>query len=193
MKNIMTVLFFLLCINKISAQVTTNITWTEKTKLPTNNTIYYNASKKLVWANFEGKPTQSEPIAAITTSGFGYNASMHTINDKGQINVSIYCYFSKPNSWVRKQKNTAYILNHEQHHFDITYIAAKIFIDKVKAAALTTTNMNDELSAIYKQCYAAMNKMQNNYDTETKNGQIKEKQEEWNKAIQLLLDAHLMN
>lgn len=178
-------------VNITKAQVTINIVWTEKTKLDAKNTIYYNTNKKLVWSDFKGNPAEPEPIAAVTSSGFGYDASMHAINGKGAISVNIYCYFNKPNSWVRKGKNTTYILNHEQHHFDVTYIVAKMFIDKVKAAALTTENMNAQLAKIYKDCCAIMNKMQSDYDAATKNGQIKVKQEEWNKFIetQLLLKS----
>jgi hypothetical protein len=189
MKNTFFLLMLLSFTNAALAQVSTVISWTEKTKLDPKNTIYYNATKKLVWDDFKGTASQPEPIAAITASGFGYKSAMHTVNGKGEITVSIYCYFNKQNSWVRKGKNTAYILNHEQHHFDVTYIAAKMFIDKVKAAGLTTSNMETLLSKIYKECTTAMHKMQNDYDKETNNGQIKEKQEEWNKFIELQLKA----
>jgi hypothetical protein len=189
MKNTFFLLILLSFTNAVLAQVSTVVSWTEKTKLETKNTIYYNAARKLTWNDFKGVSNQPEPIAAITSSGFGYMCNMHTVDGKGAINVNIYCYFNKPNSWVRKGKNTAYILNHEQHHFDVTYIAAKMFIDKVKAAGLTTSNMDVMLSKIYKECCGVMNKMQNDYDAETKNGLLKNKQEEWNKFI----DAQLIS
>jgi hypothetical protein len=169
--------FFLL---GAQAQITTTINWTEKTKLIPKDVIYYNINKKLTWADFIGIPNRPYPIAAITTSGFGYTCSMQSTNGKGTINVNIYCFFSKPKSWVKKDKKTAYILTHEQHHFDATYIAAKDFIAKVKAATLTVDNMNEVISAIYKECYAALNKMQEDYDTETNNGRLTEKQKQWN-------------
>jgi hypothetical protein len=145
-----------------------------------SDVIYYNANKKLVWSDFKGIPGPPSPIAAITSSGFGYKASMHSSNGKGQIDVEIYCYFSKTNSWVKPAKKSAYVLLHEQHHFDATYLAAKLFIEKVKAANLTTSNMNEVLAKLYKECCNGMHQMQNDYDGQTMNGQLKDKQEKWN-------------
>ena len=187
MKNIFLLIVSYLFSASAIAQVSTIISWTEKTKLEPFNTIYYNTAKKLMWSNFKGLPTQPAPIAAITASGFGYKSAMHTIDGKGEISVNIYCYFDKQNSWVRKGKNTSYILNHEQHHFDITYIAAKMFTKKIKVALLNTTNMGIILTKIYNDCTAFMNKMQNDYDKETNNGQIIQKQDDWNK----LIESHL--
>ncbi len=164
----------------VNAQIITTISWVEKSNANAADVIYYNANKKLVWADFKGTPGPPSIVAAITSSGFGYRAGMKSSNGNGEINVSVYCFFSKPNSWVRKGKTTAYILNHEQHHFDATYICTKRFIEKIRNANLTTSNMNDVLAKLYKECSIEMRKMQSNYDGETMNGQLKDKQEKWN-------------
>lgn len=187
MKSFFLQIIIFLFVNTTKAQMSINILWTDKANLEQKNTIYYNAAKKLIWSDFKGYPTLPEPVAAITASGFGYKSAMHAKNGKGEITVSIYCYFDKQNSWVRNGKNTQYILNHEQHHFDITYISAKMFINKVRTATLTITNMEVLLSKIYNESVAYMNKMQNNYDKETNNGQTKQKQEEWNTFIEAKL------
>jgi hypothetical protein len=184
------VFVLVLFLNLVSySQITTTISWTEKTSMNSNDVIYYNSNRKLSWKDFKGAPNQPTPIAAITSSGFGYKAGMRSVNGKGTINVSIYCYFNKQNSWVRNGKNTAYILNHEQHHFDATYLAAKLFIAKVKAAGLTTENMNASLDKIYKECSGILNKMQNDYDGQTRNGRQEDKQAEWNKFFEERLAA----
>ena len=171
------------------AQIVTRISWTEKTSMPSSDVIYYNASKKLKWADFNGMPGPPSPVAAITASGFGYKASMQSTNGKGHIDVAIYCYFSKINSWVKPASKTAYVLTHEQHHFDATYLAAKLFTEKVKASSLSTTNMDALLAKLYKESCSYMNELQNNYDGETKNGQLSDKQEKWN----TFFDNKLMN
>jgi hypothetical protein len=177
-----TLLFFLFftCNFTSNAQIITTISWVEISNANTADVIYYNANKKLVWADFKGTPGPPSVVAAITSSGFGYKAGMKSTNGKGEISVSVYCFFSKPNSWVRKGKTTAYILNHEQHHFDATYICTKRFIEKIRTVNLTTTNMNDVLAKLYKECSIEMRKMQADYDGETMNGQLKDKQEKWN-------------
>ncbi len=172
--------FLLFFIGSSYGQVTTNVYWTEQTEMSKPNTIYYNPDKNLVWADFKGIPGPPSPVAAITASGFGYKANMTSSGGKGEINVAVYCYFNKNSSWVRPGKTTAYILNHEQHHFDVSYIAAGIFINKIKNTALTTSNCNVLLQRVYKECCDIMNKMQDDYDGQTMNGQLEEKQQKWN-------------
>ena len=161
-------------------QVTTNVFWTEQTDMNKANTIYYNKDKNLGWVDFKGQPGPQSPVAAITASGFGYKANMTSSAGKGEINVAVYCYFNKNSSWVRPGKTTSYILNHEQHHFDVSYIAAGIFMNKIKNTVLTTSNCNLLLQRVYKDCCDIMNKMQDDYDGQTMNGQLEEKQQKWN-------------
>jgi hypothetical protein len=175
-------LFFITTI-AAKAQVTTNIYWTEQTNLPASRVIYYNPSRNLQWPDFDGTPQTSGIVAAITMSGFGYTASMKRNGNKGEINIGIYCYFSKDKSWVKPDKKTAYILNHEQHHFDISYIAARIFADRLKNTVITSSNVNVLIPRIYKECCDIMNKLQDDYDGQTKNGQVKEMQERWNNSL----------
>ena len=78
---------------------------------------------------------------------------------------------------------TAYALLHEQHHFDITFINTSLFIQKLNAAKLTKSNFNSLVERIYDECFAALNKMQDEYDDETSNGRIVAVQELWNKKI----------
>ena len=162
------------------AQVTTNVYWTDQTEMSKSNTIYYNPAKSLLWEDFKGIPGPQSPVAAITASGFGYKANMNSFNGKGEINVAVYCYFNKKGSWVRPGKATTYILNHEQHHFDVSYLAAGIFINKLKNTVITSSNCNTVLPRIYKECCDMMNKMQDDYDGQTMNGQLEDKQKKWN-------------
>ena len=165
------------------AQFSSNVYWTENTNMAASETIYYSPKQLLTWKDFNGQPDPNSTAAAITASGFGYKADFKSVGNKSQLNIGVYCYFNKKNSWVRPGKTTAYILNHEQHHFNISFIAAGFFLDKIKAAAITRQNYNSMLPKIYNECVAMMNKMQNEYDGQTKNGQLKEIQEQWNTYI----------
>ena len=173
-------IFFFLLHNIAIAQTTVTVTWTEKTKLPETETIYYKPSQKLTWKDFLGTPPPPSSIAAITSSGFGYSASMKRVNDKVDIKILVYCFFNKPKSWVRVKNKTVYILEHEQHHFDATYLATVEFIQKIKAAYITDKNMNAVVGKLYNEANIAMQTLQDNYDKETSNGLKKDKQAEWN-------------
>ena len=159
--------------NALYAQLNIKVQWTQQTTMPASEVIYYDPANKLVWENFRGKPVEGGRTAAITMSGFGYNASMRASGQKGQLDVQVYCFFNKNRSWVKPGRNSSYILNHEQHHFDVSYIAANIFIDKIQSAILTNSNYNVLISRIYDDCIGIMNKMQDDYDVHTKNWQEK--------------------
>ena len=182
MKILPFILFFLPA--SLFAQLTTKVEWTRQTSMNASEVIYYNPDNKLVWENFKGRyPNDNSRIAAITMSGFGYNASMKSSGGKGQLNIQVYCFFNKNKSWVRPGKTTAYILNHEQHHFDISYIAACIFIDKIQSVVMTNSDYNTLLPRVYDECIEIMNKMQDDYDGQTRNGQETAQQDKWNKFI----------
>ena len=175
-------LAFFLCIFTISvsAQFVTNVFRTEQSGMDPNDIIYYNSAKNLTWKDFKGDPQEAGSVAAITSSGFGYKADMKTSGGKGQINVAVYCYFSKGKSWVKPGRTTPYILNHEQHHFDASFLASNLFIEKTKNITLTPANCNVILPRLYRECCDMMNKLQNDYDGQTKNGQLPDIQEKWN-------------
>ena len=80
-----------------------------------------------------------------------------------------------------------YALQHEQHHFDITYYHACRFIQKLKAAAFTRSNYESLLEQLNNETYAEMEKMQDDYDGQTKHARLKEVQYEWNDKVDKLL------
>lgn len=173
-----------------NAQFVSNVYWTEQTSMPASETIYYSANRPLKWSDFNGLPIQSSPASAITASGFGYKADFKSNGSKAQLNIAVYCYFSKTASWVKTGKTTSYILNHEQQHFDISYLAADIFFRRLKTSNLTKENYKAFLPKLYNECVVLMNKMQQEYDGQTKNGQLKNEQERWNGIIsEQLLNA----
>jgi hypothetical protein len=161
------------------AQFSLNVYWTEQTTMSTNETIYYSAQRPLAWNDFKGKPDNSSVAAAMTASGFGYKADFKSNGPKSQLNIAVYCYFNKNSSWVKPGKNTTYILGHEQQHFDISFIASAIFFEKLKSSGINKSNYNVLLPRIYNESVALMNKMQQEYDGQTKNGQLKEEQARW--------------
>jgi FtsZ-binding cell division protein ZapB len=184
--------FFILLLFFINApcfsQVTVKINWQRHTPSVKSDTIYYSAGRKLTWADFKGKPDPQSDATAITSSGFGYAASMESGNGKTNIDITVYCYFSKSKSWVRTESN--YALNHEQHHFDVTYIVTNLFIEKLKAAKFTRKNYDGLIEKIYNESCRQLEQMQNEYDGQTRNGRLKNVQSEWNEKIETQLGTY---
>ena len=145
----LTIIFLLFIRLSVFSQISVTVNWAQNKPAAKSDTIYYNASKKLDWSNFKGKTDPQSDATAITSSGFGYLAGMQYRNEKTTITISVYCYFSKQNSWVRQGGQSDYALNHEQHHFDVTYIVTNLFIRKLKEAKFTRNNYDALIDKIY--------------------------------------------
>jgi hypothetical protein len=181
-RNFFVLVLLLLAVSG-KAQVMVNIQWQAVKPGANGDTIYYNSNRKLTWPDFKGKPDAKSFAAAITESGFGYQLAMSSLNNRTTINITVYCYFNKNKSWVKKGANNDYALLHEQHHFDITYINTCFFIKKLSEAKFTKSNCGSLSAKIHDECFAALDKMQNEYDGETSNGRKKDVQAFWNNKI----------
>jgi hypothetical protein len=164
-----------------NAQFIVNIQWQKPGSK--GDTIYYDPEKKLEWDDFKGKPTGNSVAAAITESGFGYRMSMNSVNGRMEVNITVMCYFNKKGSWVRDGMDSDYALTHEQHHFDITYINSRLFMEKLRKADINRVNYTSIVDKIHDECYEALGKMQDAYDGETMNGRFNRAQYAWNKKI----------
>ena len=191
-KNVF-VLMLILSAVAAKAQVTVNVKWQNIKPVYTGDTIYYESNRKLTWPDFKGRPDAASFAAAITESGFGYLLTMQSLRGKTTINITVYCYFNKNKSWVKKGMNSDYALLHEQHHFDITYINTCLFIQKLKETNFTRSNCGSLSEKIHDEYYNALQKMQDEYDGETSNGRKKDVQAYWNKKIDQQLEALITN
>lgn len=174
---------------KVAAQkIETSISWLTTIPDAVNN-ISYNPARKLAIADFKGDPNMTTDAVAITSSGFMFNASFHSVNGKASLAITVYCSFNKNESWMKEKGRNAYILAHEQRHFDISYLSTLQFIKKLKQVKFNQDEYMDQLKDIYKEVVESMREMQNQYDEETHNGINTAKQEEWNTKIANKLSA----
>ena len=54
-----------------------------------------------------------------------------------------------------------------------------MFFEKLKSSGINKGNYNVMLPRIYNEAVALMNRMQQEYDGQTKNGQLREEQKRW--------------
>jgi hypothetical protein len=142
--------------------------------------IYYSKERKLTWADFV-KTNKPGDVAAVTVSEISYELSSF----KGKYEIGVICVFHKNLSYCNRSNNTAYILNHEQRHFDISYIFA-IYLKKRLASEknLTIQRANE----IYDKIISEWENFQELYDSETNHSINKTSQEKWDKHIDKLLN-----
>lgn len=144
------------------------------------DTIYYNGDRSLTWADFRGTPDLNSDAAAVTASGFAYNASVRSNSKIFRLNIFIYTFFNKRNSWKKNNIKSDYHLRHEQVHFDITRIAAENFKTMLNDVTFTPGNYLELLRHVWSKAQDSWNMMQDAYDEETNHSIRKQDQRRWN-------------
>lgn len=148
-----------------------------------DNTILYDAPAKLKIEDFKGKPEQNNVAVAITTSGFTFKAGFRKADGKSNLVIGVYCTFNKESSWMKERAKNNYILLHEQHHFDISYISTLLFIKALKKIRFKEEGYMDQIKEVYYASIKQMEALQQQYDSETNNGILNDRQAAWNKKI----------
>ena len=189
-KTIFFQLLFCFAVISVPAQeVSVVVKYTTSPALNEKSLIFYDNNKKLIWDDFKARPDDNMNAAALTDAGFGYGSTFSNADGKSELTITVYCDFDEKDSWVKPIGRNDYILKHEQHHFDISYICTLLFIKKLRETKFTSSNYNKLIREAYQETAANMTSMQNQYDAETHNGILKDKQEEWSNKIDKELES----
>ncbi len=146
-----------------------------------DNILLYNRNHPLTISDFEGRPFG--PQVAMTSSGIYISSNWSGDNISISLDVVITTTFDRSRSFFKDEGKNAYILNHEQRHFDITAIEACKLITAIKNYHFTLANYEEELSTIYQKYQNENTERQQQYDDETNHSINKMQQEAWNKKI----------
>lgn len=144
--------------------------------------IEWSKDRKLTWKDFIGNvdsiQIKNNNIVAITTAKIRINRMY--IDDT--VIISVKNFFNCKKSWTIYDNN-AYILKHEQNHFDISEIQAREmrkYLSKFKVGSFI------ELPAINRELKKYLNNLdslQDQYDAQTDFGRDTLQQKIWNKKI----------
>ncbi len=155
---------------------------TASAQLPDEELLEWSSERKLSWSDYKGKPNPLSDAAASTTTylSIEYNISSSSFGYK------IKSRFSKNRSWGLHKSD--YILSHEQGHFDIAEIFARKLHKKMSEYSFNKRTYQQDLKKIYEEVTDEKEQMQNDYDRETRHSINKEKQAEWLKKIERMLE-----
>lgn len=145
-----------------------------------NNKLYWYENNKLSWNDFQAKPIKNAPNAALTNCNITFN--LKQVNDS--VRIEITNFFDKSKSWVKKNAKTDYLLNHEQKHFDLFEVYARILRMKMLEEKYTFSNIQKKLTKIYNETMSESNTMQNKYDKESKHSLDSINQKKWDIYIE---------
>jgi hypothetical protein len=146
--------------------------------------LSWSATRKLTWADYKATPDPESDAAASTTT---YLSIEYQISSNS-FSFTIKSRFSKDRSWGRHKD--AYILSHEQGHFDIAEIFARKLHKEMSEYKFNNRTYQKDLKKIYEKVTYEKEEMQNEYDRETRHSINREKQAEWLKKIEKLLEEY---
>lgn len=146
--------------------------------------IKWSAGKRLTWADYKARPNPESDAAATTTTVLEveYNFS------NNQFGYVIKSRFSRTRSWGLHK--TDYILSHEQGHFDIAEVFARKLHKKLSEYKFNRKTYQKDLRKIYEDITEEKEETQNDYDKETRHSINKERQAEWLKKINEMLEEY---
>ena len=142
--------------------------------------IRHDVNDGLTWSDFKARADRGSKFAANTSSGFNYNASM--VGDS--MRIMLPTIFNPRESWVKKKQKSAYLLKHEQVHFDITELFVRKMRKEILSQKYTLKKFNKSVAKTLKKYSKETNAFQNRYDKETKHSIDKEQQKKWNELVQ---------
>ncbi len=177
------ILFSFLLLAASAQSIQPNISFSKDIADGGNRYIAQHPGQQLTIGDFTGNPDYGRDAVAITSSGFLFRAGFRSKAGVSTLSIIVECSFDKQLSWMKAAGKNAYILEHEQHHFDISYIGALLFIKKLKQVNFTAGEYKQQLQLVYDNAINDMEQLQIKYDDETNNGLLKDKQEAWNKRI----------
>ena len=162
----------------------TSLCWGQKA----SEKIIWSQDTRLSWEDFKGVPPQSNPYAANTNSGMSYTWSYSTKSGTPELEHEVFSNFYPQLSWVKEIKNKAYLLAHEQLHFDISELHARKLRKALSEYEIGRIIRRD-LQKIYEEIEAARALMQKQFDRETDHSKITEAELRWREFIALELQT----
>jgi hypothetical protein len=148
-------------------------------------TITWDGNSKLHWGNFQGEPEYNSDTVAITASGITYGFTSKSYANSSKIleySTSVSAEFYPEKSWYIKERVNDTVLKHEQLHFDITELHARMFRKRIKEVKFTK-NIKEELNKIYAEINESLQAMQNAYDHGSDYSRHYEGQVDWQERI----------
>ncbi|MFM2359750.1 MAG: hypothetical protein RLY16_1743 [Bacteroidota bacterium] len=177
---------FLICwgFTGFGQNFTTHVDYvTDLVDTESRNWIFYQSGEKLAIRDFKMEPDNSNSAIAITMSGFAFKAKFYSLNGVSNLQINVYCNFDTQKSWMKPEGQNPVVLNHEQKHFDLTYLYCLRFIKRLRLLQFKPENYKRLLLDTHKEYVDALAKMQQTYDKETSNGIELSQQKIWNEKI----------
>ena len=144
--------------------------------------IKWDANRNLKWNDFQGPVDVRSKYHAQTQSGVNYSYRWQSSRHNTTFTFEVFAYCDKTMSWVKQAKETNALLAHEQLHFDISELHARILKEAITNTSFTKS-YESQIKALFDENKKARERMQEAYDRETDHMNDREQQKKWNKYV----------
>jgi len=144
--------------------------------------IEWSEDHRLSWSDFKGEPNRNSGYVASTNSGISFSYSYGFKYDELVLDYEVKSNFYPNLSWYLPSIVTENTLKHEQAHFDISEIHARILRKRISETHFTK-NVETEIDSLYNQVEVERRAMQNQFDEETDHSNIRDKEIAWEKFV----------
>ncbi|QMU28499.1 DUF922 domain-containing protein [Adhaeribacter radiodurans] len=149
-----------------------------------NSSIDWSSNRRLTWDDFQKEVDVNDPLHALASTNIGVQATCKN----NQMVFDVKCQFAINESWS-KNKNSEELLQHEQLHFDLTEVYARLLRQKLSQQKSLCTGDKTRFKAVVNKVFADWQKAQQRYDTESKHGLDDIKQAYWTKTVASQLES----
>jgi hypothetical protein len=141
-------------------------------------------ARPLIWDDFKGIPDDNSSFYAFTV----WNMKSEVINVKFRKDTVVFSYKAYAelgdSSWIKKGKESDYLLKHEQGHFDIAKLCAKEITETMKRTVFLRSEFPAKFNIVLKEIREKYNIMTWRYDLETNHSKDKANQKKWDYFFQ---------
>ncbi|MFT4697845.1 MAG: hypothetical protein ACI9SJ_000976 [Flavobacteriaceae bacterium] len=149
----------------------------------------WSDSQKLTWEDFQGKPKLNSGYVATTNSGMSFSYSYSKSGNDIDYDYKVHSYFYPETSWYIPSKVDQHILNHEQTHFDISELHARILRKKI-GNTVFSENIKSEIEKLYSETEQERVAMQHQFDKESDHSKNRERELQWEAFVQKEIIIH---
>ncbi len=187
MKHLLYILFAVClyaCSPKLDqAQLSNNRSYRDTTYI-----LEWSPDRKLTWEDFKGKTDRrlDSNVAARSSCRFGIRVDT---SNAPNVTVVVTNEFIRHQSSVRPERKTPALLAHEQLHFDLCEVYARILRKRLADTQLSLHNANRVATDIFLEVYKTYKERQWAYDEETHHGLEPVPQQHWAHGIEKELAA----
>lgn len=174
-----------------AAQQPSGVEATLRSEQATRAAISWEPARLLSWTDFRGPPpTTPGAEGAATSSGMLLAIECN----REHLEYGVLTVFTPSESWVKAvvlhdSAESTRILPHEQGHFDLSEIEARLLRAELMTFAVPCAAADTAFTTLARAAFARLQTLEVKYDAETGNGIVPAAQARWQTWIHRTLDS----